>query len=462
MPDFPAFTWRSPMRFLVLLTILASLWPARLRADDLARRQFKESEALLANPGQGWMSQWTRPPQEKSQRFPYSLVYLRMDWADLEPEPGKYNWEKIDQAIEAWKSRRATIALRVMTCNAHSAGYYSSPKWLFDAGCRGTEYTEGGDDPTTAGKRIPRIEPDYADPIYLERHRAFLAALGKRYDGHPDIAFLDIGSYGVWGEWHTRHPASVEVRKSIVDLYAQAFRRTPLVFMTDDAEVLPYALSRGIGLRRDGVGSPWHERNWIGTGKYKEIPAMAESWKNAPVVFEWYGDYDYLQKRQWSFDAAIEFMLKNHVTAINDNIGRFPDSAKPQLERLARLAGARLVLREISHPATARPDQTISLTMKWANAGVGKIYQNMVLCLLLLDKNGKTVASATAKSDPRTWLPGEFEIREEMRLPGKLASGDYTLALEVADPEGKRPNFRLAIECPEEAGRYAVGQINVP
>jgi len=61
------------------------------------------------------------------------------------------------------------------------------------------------------------------------------------------VEFLDIGSYGIWGEWHTSHPSPVEVRKKIVDLYLQAFRRTPLVFMSDDAEVLKYALAHGTG-----------------------------------------------------------------------------------------------------------------------------------------------------------------------------------------------------------------------
>ena len=408
------------------------------------------------------MCQQTTPPTVALQRFPYTLVYLRRDWADLEPEPEQYRWEVIDRVLEAWKGRRAAVALRIMTCNAHSRGYYSSPQWLFAAGCRGFEYLEGGDDPTKGGKRIPRIEPDYGDPIYLARHRSFLAALGARYDGHPNVAFLDIGSYGVWGEWHTEHPASVETRRAIVDLYVQAFHRTPLVFMTDDAEVLPYALSRGAGLRRDGVGSPWHEQNWIGHGKYAGITALAETWKSAPVVFEWYGDYDYLQKRQWSLESAVEFMLKNHVTMINDNVGRFPAEVQPQLDRLTRLAGARLVLREVSHPPAAAPGQTITLGMKWANVGVGRIYQNTVLRLSLMDRDAKTIATATARSDPRAWLPGEFEIREPFLVPAQLATGDYALALELADPEGRRRNFRLAIESVDAEGRYTVGQLKVP
>ena len=322
-------------------------WLALPAESNLVRVQFREVDTLFANPGQGWMSQQRSPRGEP--RFPCSVVYIRFNWADAEPEEGQFNWKLIDDVIAAWKPRGAAVAMRVMTCNAHSGGYYTSPKWLFDAGCKGFEYLVGGDDPTSGGKRIPRIEPDYADPIYLEKHGAFLKALGERYDGHPDVEFLDIGSYGIWGEWHTQHPAPVAVRKQIVDLYLRAFRKTPLVFMSDDAEVLNYALAHGTGFRRDGVGSPWHEQNWIGSKKYAGVAGMADTWKRAPIVFEWFGDYDYLQSRQWSFDAAVDFMLSNHVTLINDNIGRVPPEAMPQLEKLARLAGARFVLRELAH-----------------------------------------------------------------------------------------------------------------
>ena len=225
--------------------------------------------------------------------------------------------------IQAWKPYHAAVSLRVMTANAHSAGYYSSPKWLFDASCRGFEYLVGGDDPTRGGTRQPRIEPDYADPIYLAKHARFIEALGRRYDGNPDVEFLDIGSYGIWGEWHTTHEAPLSVRKQIVDTCCHAFPRTPLVFMTDDAATLAYAVTKGIGLRRDGVGSPWHESNWIGSPRYAEVPHMDKQWQRAPVVFEWFGDYNYIQSQKWSFPSAVKFMLDNHVTMINDNIGAF-------------------------------------------------------------------------------------------------------------------------------------------
>ena len=205
--------------FFALLTLAAG--------DNLQRVRFREVDTLFANPGQGWMSQQRSP--NGATRFPCSVVYIRFDWVDVEPQEGQYNWEFIDDVISAWKPRGAAVGMRVMTANAHSGGYYSSPKWLFEAGCKGFEYNAGDGDPTSGGKAIPRIEPDYADPIYLAKHGAFIAALGRRYDGVPGVEFLDIGSYGIWGEWHTTHPAPVAVRQQIVDMYLQAFSKTLLV-----------------------------------------------------------------------------------------------------------------------------------------------------------------------------------------------------------------------------------------
>lgn len=442
------------------LAFLTLLFSAAVTADGQPlRAQFRETDALLNNPGQGWMSQMRNPRQEP--RFPCSVVYIRFNWADAEPEEGKFRWAVIDDVIAGWKPRGAAVALRVMTCNAHSRDYYTSPKWLFDAGCKSFEYLVGGDDPTSGGQRIPRIEPDYADPLYLEKHGAFLKALGARYDGHPDIEFLDIGSYGVWGEWHTKHPAPAEVRRQIVDLYLQAFRQTPLVFMSDDAEVLGYALARGTGFRRDGVGSPWHEQNWIGSKKYAGVTTMADTWKQAPIVFEWFGDYAYLQSRQWSLDAAVDFMLRNHVTLINDNIGQVPPEAMPQLEKLARLAGARLVLRELVHPAVVPRGASLDLHMRWANVGVGKLYRPYELRLFLLDSRGQPVVTSTAKTDPRAWLPGEHTVNESVPVPETVASGDYTIALMLADAMSQRRSFRLAMDAPERGGRYWLGRVRV-
>ena len=443
------------MHPLFVAVLLASLTARSVAKDNWVQVRFREVDTLFSNPGQGWMGQLNTRP-----RFPCSVVYLRFDWAEIEPMEGHYNWQRIDDAIASAKSHGAAIALRVMTANAHSKGYYCSPKWLFDLGCKGFEYNVGGGDPNDGGQPIPRLEPEYSDPLYLAKHGAFIAALGKRYDGNPNLEFLDIGSYGIWGEWHTKHPAPLAVRQRIVDLYLHSFLKTPLVFMSDDAEGLNYALAHGTGIRRDGVGSPWHERHWIGSQKYAGVTDMAEAWKKAPVVFEWYGDYGYLKSKGWSFDAAVDFMLNNHVSMINDNIGRVPPEAMPQLEKLARLSGYRFVLREITHEKSVAHDASLTLRMKWANVGVGKLYRPCKLQISLQDKPGQTVATTTvANVDPRDWLPGERDIPVSIPIPSRLPPGEYTVAVAVKD--STQP-IKLAMDAPEKEGWYLVSHVSVP
>jgi hypothetical protein len=230
--------------------------------------------------------------------------------------------------------------------------------------------------------------------------------------------------------------------------------------MTDDQEGLSYALANGVGLRRDGVGSPWHEQNWIGSKKYANIPDMGNVWKKAPVVFEWFGDYDYLKSKNWSFDAAVNFMVSNHVSMINDNIGNVPPEAMPQLEKLARLAGYRFALREISHEKTVLSEGTLNVKMKWANVGVGKLYRPFKLEISMRNSADQAVATIIADADPRDWLPGEREITSTIRIPN-VPSGTYTLTVAITDPAHQRPSLKLAMDAPEKDGWYSVGSVMV-
>jgi hypothetical protein len=349
-----------------------------------------------------------------------------------------------------------------MTANAHSKGYYCSPKWLFDAGCRSFDYVEGGADPTSGGSRIKRVEPDYGDPLYLEKHGRFINALAQRCDGDPGTEFIDIGSYGIWGEWHTKHAQPWPVRKQIIDMYLNGFRKTRLASMSDDAEALAYALAHGTGFRRDGVGSPWHEANWIGSNKYAAVSGFADHWKQAPVVFEWYGNYDYLQQRGWLFDRALDFMKANHVTFINDNVGRVPSEQMPKLRQLARLAGYRFVLREVSHLGRVAAGTTLTVNMKWSNVGVGKLYRRYLLAIYLLDPKGAVACHQIQTDvDPTGWLPGDVSPTGSLRVPTTVRAGQYTLGVAIVDPTTEKPALHLAIDAPHVDRLYRLTEVSI-
>lgn len=435
---------------LLVLLLKASTFAADPQAVVL---RFDPVDDLLENPGRGWMN---------SSRLPCTVRYVRICWMELEPTQGQYNWKPIDDAITAGKDRGQRVSLRVMTTNAHSRGYYCSPKWLFDLGCKFHEYDRGGDDPTSGGAAIRRIEPDYADPLYLSKHRDFIQALAARYDGHAGMEFIDIGSYGIWGEWHTPNAKPWEVRKQILDMYLDHFKQTPLACMSDDAQALAYCIARGTGFRRDGVGSDWHEKNWIGSKKYAQVQGFAEQWKKAPVIFEWFGNYEYIVGRKWSFESAVKFMLDNHVTYINDNIGAVPSEQWPLIEKLARLAGYRFVLNQVSYSPGIQPGQTLAVQTKWTNAGVARLYRQYPLTLYLLDSRGAIVHQQRQEhSDSRQWLPGEHQAALSLAIPRDLAPGSYTLGLAFVDLATGKPAIALACTAPHQDRLYRLGTLAI-
>jgi hypothetical protein len=73
-----------------LASLLFTASTVHAAEPDMVRSRFREVDTLFANPGQGWMSQLRSPSGEP--RFPCSVIYIRFNWAEVEPEQGRYNW----------------------------------------------------------------------------------------------------------------------------------------------------------------------------------------------------------------------------------------------------------------------------------------------------------------------------------------------------------------------------------
>ena len=149
------------------------------------------------------------------------------------------------------------------------------------------------------------------------------------------------------------------------------------------------------------------------------------------------------------------------VKAVDDNVGRVPPEAMPQLEKLARQAGARFVLLELTHEKAVKRGSALNLNMKWANVGVGKLHHACVLRFFLLDAQGQPVLATDSKADPRNWLPGEYSLTEPIQLPFTLQTGEYTLAVALVVPGGQLRPFRLAMDAPEREGRYEISKVKI-
>jgi len=157
----------------------------------------------------------------------------------------------------------------------------------------------------------------------------------------------------------------------------------------------------------------------------------------------------------------VKFMLRNHVTMINDNLGPVPDKAMQKLQMLARRAGYRFVLRDLTLPKSARPGDNLPIAMTWENVGVGKLYRPYKLSIALRNEANNVVATAASDADPRDWLPGKHTANALLGLPAKLPPGKYAVEVGIFDAEGERQPLHLAIDVTEKDGWYTVSHFSV-
>ncbi|MGC9316594.1 MAG: DUF4832 domain-containing protein [Armatimonadota bacterium] len=411
----------------------------------------QEIDDILVNPGRGWTTFHRFNEDHSPDEYPpSSIAYFRWYWDVLEPEEGRYDFELVDATIEGARENGQKLAFRIMTCN----GEPKVPQWYRDSGAPGNEFNDG-----------KSWQPDYSAPIYLEKQAALIEAFGERYDGHPGIDHVDIGSMGRWGEWHTSQtgvePPSFEVQKRIVDMYLQAFQQTPLVMLIAQRDALAYAVEHGAGWRADCLGDM--REGWCHMDWYPQQLAAAgveEAWKTARVVFETCWTMQHWKDQGWDVEEIFRRALEMHPSAVNNKSSAVPAEWWPQVREFTKKMGYRLVLRRLEHPATVAAGAPMGLSMRWENVGVAPCYDRYPLALELRGDDGQGHRVAT-DVDLRQWLPGTHDVAAEVELPGDLPAGEYALRLAFVDPNTDEPALKLAIAGRDDDGWYALSRVTV-
>ena len=448
----------------------------------------------LVNPGMGWTLHFYSniiqnygsrlEPSDTLQDWPgLSVIYLRVPWSFLEPQDGQFNWSLFDTPAQKWIDHGKQIAIRV-TCS-ESWMRYATPRWVQEAGAKGVDF-EFGKGVKPGG---PQWEPDFIDPVFLSKLDAFLAAMAQRYDGNPNVAFIDIGSFGMWGEGHTGNSTNLsqettlEIVKQHIALHQKHFTKTLLCISDDVAgpnrpgrrfPVTDYALSKGVTLRDDSILVQPPPHSWF------HAEMAQEFWPTMPVILE-HEHYGSSKAREaWDGQLLLKSIQDYHASYMS--IHWWPREMLAEnrqvVNQINQQLGYRLIPQEISWPDEVSLGKPFEVSLRWRNTGVAPCYIGGHATLTLKDSKGGIVSVHVDESfNLRDVKPAENgqalgqdqKMQVVIAMPHKDPMGTFTPAvqpetLDLFISVGKRdgtPVIALPLAGQDQNRRYKLGSICV-
>ncbi|HYE06237.1 MAG TPA: carbohydrate-binding protein [Planctomycetota bacterium] len=392
-----------------------------------------------------WCGTQPLPPAYPATRNDYGRWY----WNELEPVEGQYAFAIIDRALANAKARNAMFSFRIMPSPA--------PAWLKARGVR------------VMGTGSEELV-DHNHPEFLRCMERIVRAFAARYDGHPHLHHVDIGSVGNWGEWNCAGVGSggealmptADNARRIVDWYDTSFRATPLVALDAGAG---YANTVGAGYRADcfgdyGIfGTTWNHMVWQ-YPRTLAMPEVADSWRSAPTCFEICGVMDQWVAKGFDIDLILAKGLEWRTSLLNGKNSPVPLQYRAKVDEWLKRIGYRFVLSRLEHASTVAAGATVTLSSSWINRGVAPTYHAWPLAYRL--RSGEqVVAQWRSSADVRTWLPGAHSRQDAFAVPATLGAGTYAVDIALLAKDGTRAFVDLAIAGRRADGWYALSSLQV-
>jgi len=262
--------------------------------------------------------------------------------------------------------------------------------------------------------------------------------MAKRYDGNPNVAFIDIGSFGLWGEGHTGFSSKLnqeQTNKAVkihIDLHKKHFPNTLLAISDDVAgasrpgtsfPITDYAFSRGVTLRDDSILVQKAPRQWYHAGMAQKF------WPTLPVIVE-HQHFDWAVLRGWwDRDLLAQSVEEYHASYMS--LHGWPEAYLKEnrevIDTINLRLGYRLELREVRMPKSVERDREFPIETTWANVGVAPCYCGGNITFTLKNSKGDiawVVWDSTL--DVKSLMPAPPGMAKETRHTSLCRAGIVT------------------------------------
>lgn len=415
-------------------------------------------------------------------------IYIRFDWSDVEKEKGVYDWSCIDNVLNEWKGMK--FSFRPCT---YVTGPYNKqpaiPKWLAEIdgiGKRFVSYFNSNDlwlgDAQGDAIYYPKenedvnvcefLEPYYDHPLFLEALEKFMKAFGEKYDGDERIEYIDVGTFGRWGEGHSQTtPYGYDVLKKHIDLHIKYFPKT-VILLNDKIlnhldevdehgkeKLEEYCYHHGLGMRDDGVCvEQFCSRTRYNTVYKTEM--ISKFSELAPIDIE----LEHYHKISKSFFRNglpyLQSLIDTHATftGFHGFVNKWLEDNRPLTDYIANRLGYWYFI-DGAEFMDALEDAKSLLKLHITNKGFSKAYNRYDMKIFAV-KGDKKYLLNRESPDNRKWLSGQRYVEEITLDFNNVPKGEYQLAIGLYE---KDTPIQLGItrECLNADGSYTLDTINV-
>ena len=411
---------------------------------------YTPSEAELVNPFIG-SAAWAEDDSEREQ--PFTLVYANLRWADLEPEPGIYDFSTFEEEnhFEKWRAEGKKLILRFVMDVPGEKKHLDIPEWLYDLTGDGKYYR------TSYGRGYC---PNYDNQTLIEAHARAVSALGERYGEDSFVAYVQLGSLGHWGEWHVHDDAGRMPAEAVRDRYAAPYLRAFPEALLMMRRPFRFAQTYGLGLFNDTAGEPGSTARWLGwieeggayeqTGEAGALVPMQEAWRSAPIGGELATSMKKDEMLSDTFAQTLELFKASHTSWIGPSSFVWVErggALQAALDELNRSLGYRL---RVANAQIECDGRGATLMIDWTNDGSAPFYFDWqaVVRLVRVDGETSTIETGLCLLDI---LPGETL---STRLDLGEIDGQVRIEVAIVDPDTEEPSVQLAMEAPEHGLWY--------
>ncbi|MBR2272923.1 MAG: hypothetical protein IJ912_11570 [Fibrobacter sp.] len=382
-------------------------------------------------------------------------------WNKLNPAKGVYDWTELEKLLNALAEHNMGYALRVLPYTPSfiksdfppEEEYDWTPPFVYEMGAKKIQIDLRGTD-------YRAYAPVWDDSVYIWAAKEFAKALAEKYDGDPRIEYIDIRTFGEWGEWHTSHILGSEmpadsVLIDMLDYYASLFKKTQLVLPSNGfGDVYTHALELGITKRDDGfIGIPGRPDTLL-RAYNANLPTIAENIAGYKTMLA-YDDLIPGGNQKWTAERWVDAITTAHLTYYvldqdNDCGYYFYKDNKALADSMSKVIGYNFTVTQAELvTVTSDRDTTSTLNITVKNTGVAPCFFDVYMVAEFADSTGKALA----------------QIGETVRIPKGTfkdgASKDFSFTYKA--PAGKtniaaQPGVSVVLSLYESEDAFKSGK----